>query len=147
MADILFHIALHLAKDVFWRLRHYLHISVCQHGLYTEINLCCYIVCQNRFCQPLFSFSLWQIARVCNPYLANLIGATAKSCIDELTFCLNSAKCGFCPLGPIVKVANCQQYKYVRRGGADDPAITHSASGLVLYCWLLAKNIAFLQRG
>ena len=26
------------------------------------------------------------------------------------TFCLNSAKCRFCSLGPIVKCAHCQQY-------------------------------------
>ena len=40
-----------------------------------------------------------------------------KSCKDEHTFCLNSAKCWICPLGPVMKFDHCQQYKYVGWGG------------------------------
>ena len=35
---------------------------------------------------------------------------STTACICKLTFCLNSAKCWFCSLGPIVKFAHCQQW-------------------------------------
>ena len=48
----------------------------------------------------------------CLPNLANLLIAQPRVCIMyKHTFCLNSAKCWFCSLGPIVKFAHWQQWR------------------------------------
>ena len=65
--------------------------------------------CLTRVWQPLFPF-LWQKRSSLPSKLGEHLRSTTM-CMYKQTFWLNSAKCWFCSLGPIVKFSHCQQYK------------------------------------
>ena len=66
------------------------------------------IVCLTRVWQPIFHFSVTK--RSSFPFKLGKALWSTTTCMYKLTFCLNSAKCWFCSLGPIAKFAHCQQY-------------------------------------
>ena len=66
--------------------------------------------------------------------------SSTTACMYKHTFCLNSAKCWFCPLGPIVKCAHCQQLPTVQTR-----EIVIVVNGQILQWDLMSKNQHFTE--
>ena len=78
-------------------------------GVRSDENLCCYIVFRIGVWQRPFSFSLWQIIRVCHPWQTSLEHwvlyrwAYILSQLCKMLILPNRSHCGTCPL-PTIQV-------------------------------------------
>ena len=66
---------------------------------------------------PILAYCFFLFSVTKTSCLPSKLGKPLRStnfCMYIPTFCLNSIKCWFCSLGPIVKVAHCKHYKCER---------------------------------
>ena len=73
-----------------------------------SLSLTLTIVCLTRIWQSLFPLFVTKRSSL-QSKLGKPLWSTS-SCMYKHTFCLNTAKCWFCSLVPVVKCAHCRQY-------------------------------------